>query len=87
MSHLRRDGQDQTVKRELLDIGMDGVDALIRQWIIGDKAERNREILRRHLFAGRTYEELEEEFGVSSRQIGTICRKCEDILAKHMPRA
>lgn len=87
MSCVPWERQSQEMRRELVDVGVDGVDELLRQWIIGNKAERNRTILRMHLFKGMTYEEIAEELGMSSRSIGSICRKGEEVLARHMPRS
>ena len=75
------------MNREIQDIGTDGVDELLRLWILGNKAERNRGITRMHLIGGKTYEEIAEAYGMSSRRVGSICRKCENIIALHTPLA
>lgn len=51
--------------------------ALIREHVHN---ERNREILRRRLIDGRTYEQLAEEFDLSPRQIKNIVYKAEKVL-------
>jgi len=54
---------------------------LITEWI---HHERNREILKRRLLDGITYEKLAEEFDMSVRQIKQIVYKSEDILFRHI---
>lgn len=46
-------------------------------------SERDRDILRRRLVDGVTFERLAEEFVMSPRQIRTIVHKQESILFKH----
>jgi len=53
------------------------ITALIREYVHN---ERNREILKRRLIDGRTYEQLAEEFDLSPRQIKNIVYKAEKIL-------
>ena len=58
---------------------------LIDEWIIGRNAERDREILKRRLIDGLTYEDLAEEFNLSVRQISNILYKRQEQLFKHFP--
>lgn len=53
------------------------ITALIREYVHN---ERNREILKRRLIDGRTYEQLAEEFELSPRQVKNIVYKAEKIL-------
>ena len=53
------------------------ITALIREYVHN---ERNREILKRRLIDGRTYEQLAEEFDLSPRQVKNIVYKEEKIL-------
>lgn len=53
------------------------ITALIREYVHN---ERNREILKRRLIDGRTYEQLAEEFDLSPRQVKNIVYKAEKIL-------
>lgn len=57
------------------------ITALIREYVHN---ERNREILKRRLIDGRTYEQLAEEFELSPRQIKNIVYKAEKILFSKM---
>ena len=57
------------------------ITALIREYVHN---ERNREILKRRLIDGRTYEQLAEEFDLSPRQVKNIVYKAEKILFNHL---
>ena len=60
------------------------VNALIDEWIIGKNAERDREILRRRLIDGITFERLAEEFDLSVRQTKQIVYKGIKVLSPHI---
>lgn len=60
------------------------IDALINEWIIGKNAERDREILRRRLFDGLTFELIALEFDMSVRQIKNIVYKGERKIFSHL---
>lgn len=60
------------------------LDMMINEWIIGKNAERDREIIRRRLFDGITFEKLAEEFDLSVRQTKNIVYKCERIIFSHV---
>lgn len=47
-------------------------------------SERNRNILKRRLIDGLTYEKLAEEFDLSVRNIKKIVYKCEATLFSHL---
>ena len=55
--------------------------SIIDEWILN---ERNRNILKRRLCDGITYEKLAEEFDLSTQQVKTICYKSQDILSCHL---
>ena len=57
------------------------ITALIREYVHN---ERNREILKRRLIDGRTYEQLAEEFDLSPRQVKNIVYKAEKILFSNL---
>ena len=48
-------------------------------------SERDRKILTRRLIDGITFERLEEEFGLSNKQIKNIVYKLEEELFRHLP--
>ena len=54
---------------------------LIDEWIFN---ERNRNIIKRRMLDGITYERLAEEFELSTQQVKTIVYNCQGILAAHL---
>lgn len=56
------------------------LEILINEWIL---KKRDREILKRRLLDGLTYEALAEEFELSVRQTKSIVYKAEDKLFNH----
>lgn len=58
--------------------------ALINEWIIGKNAERDRALLRRRLFDGICFEELAEEFDLSTTQAKTIVYESMNRIIKHL---
>lgn len=61
------------------DISRSEWERLIDEWIF---SERDRNILKKRLLDGLTYEKLAEEFDMSSRQIKRIVSKSEEKLFK-----
>lgn len=59
------------------------IETLIDEWVIGRNAERDRNILKRRLLDGVTYDRLAEEFDLSVRQVKNIVYKREDDVFKH----
>lgn len=66
------------------DISRTEWEDLIDEWIIGRHAERNRQILKRRLLDGITFERLAEEFGMSTQNICSIVYKNQDKVFKHV---
>lgn len=62
------------------DLPRSELEILINEWIL---KERDREILKRRLLDGLTYEALAEEFELSVRQTKSIVYKAEDKLFNH----
>lgn len=54
---------------------------LIDQWVF---SERDRNLLKRRLLDGVTYEKLSEEFDLSVRQTKNIVYKLEKIIFRHI---
>ena len=54
---------------------------LIEEWIF---SEREREMLKRNLLDGRTYEQIAEQFDMSTRQIARIIPRLQNQLFKHV---
>lgn len=57
------------------------VEKIIDEWIFN---ERNRNLLKRRLLDGVTYERLAEEFDLSTQQVKSIVYKSQDILLAKM---
>ena len=55
-------------------------ETLIFEWI---HSERDRQIIKRRLLDGITYERLAEEFDISVPQAKRICYKSQEILLRH----
>ena len=62
------------------DLSRSELKNLIDEWIF---REKDREILKRRLLDGITYETLAEEFEMSVRQIKNIVYKSDDRLFNH----
>ena len=54
---------------------------LINEWNFN---EEHRALLKRNLLDGRTYEQIAEEFDLSSRQIARTIPKLQEQLFKHI---
>ena len=61
------------------------VEAIINEWIIGDHAERNRQMMVSRLLDGHTIEQVAEEAGLSYRYAAGVIRRCEAKIFKHFP--
>lgn len=57
------------------------VEHLVDEWIFN---EQHREMIKRNLLDGRTYEQIAEEFDMSTRQVARIIPKLQDKLFRHM---
>ena len=57
------------------------IEKLIDEWIFH---ERNRYIVKRRVLDGKTYEQLAEEFELSTQQVKTIIYKCQNVLLRHI---
>ena len=66
------------------DIPRSEWERLIDEGIIGKNSERDRAMLRRRLFDGLCYEELAEEFYLSTTQTKTIIYKSLQKIIKHI---
>lgn len=66
------------------DLSRTEIEFAIEEWIIGKNAERDREVLRRRLIDGVTFERLAEEQELSVSQVKRIIWKNEEILFRHL---
>lgn len=67
--------------KQEFNISRSELNNLIEEWIF---SERDRNILKRRLLDGITYERIAEEFDMSVRQIKNIIPKNIQILFKHI---
>lgn len=65
----------------LITVSRSQLTLIIDEWIFN---ERNRNIIKRRLLDGKTYESLAEEFDLSVQQIKNIVYKCQDDLSCHL---
>lgn len=56
----------------------------IEEWIIGQNAERNRQIMKRKVIDGLSDFAIAEEFGLSNKRVNTISRECRKIMLEHL---
>lgn len=71
-------------KHELRNVTRSQINAVIDEYVIGFKAERNRNLLKRRLCDGITFEDLAEEFDMSVRQVKKIVYDLEIIIMGHL---
>lgn len=64
-----------------IDKSKSEIEYLINEWILN---ERNRNILKRRMCDGITFEKLAEEFDLSTQQVKTIVYKSQDIISCHL---
>ena len=69
----------------ICDLGKNGVDALIEEWIIGKNSAIERATLRHRLFDGLTFEQIAEKIDRTPKQARTIYHRAENRLLKHLP--
>lgn len=65
----------------MIEYSRSDIEYAINEWILN---ERNRNILKRRLLDGLTYERLSEEFDLSVQQIKNIVYKCQDKVFRHL---
>lgn len=53
---------------------------MIDEYVIGPRSEMKREILRLYMVSGKTYEQIEQETGISVSTIGRCVRRYYDRL-------
>lgn len=65
---------------KLPDYSRTEIEQLIREYIVGKNAERDRKVVYRRLIDGVCYEPLADEFDMSVRQVKNIVYKWQDFL-------
>ena len=71
-------------KHQIKDITKSELESMIDEYIIGFKAERNRQLMKRRLCDGLTFEELAEEADMSVMQVKNIVYREMDIILSKM---
>ena len=66
---------------ESYDLSRSEWENLIDEWIF---SERDRAMLKRNLLDGRTYEQIAEQFDMSTRQVARLIPKLQEKLFKHV---
>ncbi len=69
-------------KMETYDFSRSEWERFIEEYIIGEKAYRNREMLKDNLLDGRCYEWIAEKYDMSPRQVARIIPKLQNQLFK-----
>ena len=68
-------------KMEHYDLSRSEWENLVDEWIFN---ELHRAMLKRNLLDGRTYEQIAEEFDMSTRQVARLIPKLQEKLFKHI---
>ena len=66
---------------ENYDLSRSEWEKLIDEWIFN---ELHRAMLKRNLLDGRTYEQIAEQFGISTRQVARLIPKLQEKLFKRI---
>ena len=66
---------------EIFDISRTEWENIIDEWIFN---ETHRDMLKRNLLDGRTYEQIAEQFDMSTRQVARLIPKLQNQLFKHV---
>ena len=69
------------IKDDFENVSISEIEHTIDEWI---KSERDRQIMKRKLIDGITFEQLAEEFDMSVRGINYKVYKDKEILLKHI---
>lgn len=68
-------------KMENYDLSRSEWENYINEWIF---SELHRAMLKRNLLDGRTYEQIAEQFDMSTRQVARLIPKLQEKLFKHI---
>ena len=68
-------------KMENYDLSRSEWENLIDEWIF---SERDRAMLKRNLLDGRTYEQIAEQFDMSTRQVARLIPKLQEKLFRRI---
>lgn len=68
----------------LAELGRSQIEALIDEWIVGNHAQRDRQLLKMRLIDGLTYEQLADVGELSVTQVKRIIQKRTEQLYRHL---
>jgi DNA-directed RNA polymerase specialized sigma24 family protein len=68
------------MRHSIPDLTYDEIETAINQRIVGKHSARDRDIMRKRLLEGLTFEEIAEAVGLSVRQVYNVVYRCEDRL-------
>lgn len=71
-------------KHQINDVTTSQLETIIDEYIVGFKAARNRQLMKRRLCDGLTFEELAEEADMSVMQVKNIIYKNMEVISKHL---
>lgn len=72
------------MKHEIKNVTRSQLNTLIEEYVVGFKAERNRQLMKRRLCDGLTFEELAEEADMSVMQVKNIIYREMDIITSKL---
>ena len=72
------------MKHEIKNVTRSQLNTLIEEYVVGFKAERNRQLMKRRLCDGLTFEELAEEADMSVMQVKNIIYREMEIINFNM---
>lgn len=72
------------MKHEIKNVTRSQLNTLIEEYVVGFKAERNRQLMKRRLCDGLTFEELAEEADMSVMQVKNIIYREMEIINSNM---
>jgi predicted DNA-binding protein YlxM (UPF0122 family) len=71
--------------KPIRDCSKSELEAAIDEWIVMHRnAQRNRELLKKHMIDGVSFEALAEEYGMSVRGVQYAIYRCQEILFRHL---
>ena len=72
------------MRNPITDLSRSEIEYLIDEYVVGRNAERDRQIMKRRLIDGITYERLAEEFDLSTVHVKEIIKSRQDKLFKRL---
>lgn len=71
--------------KPIRDCSRTELETAIDEWIINHRnAERNRELMKKHMIDGVSFEALAEEYDMSVRGVQYAIYRCQEIIFRHL---